>query len=181
MSTDKRGGVKPDSSLVIQAFMANEYNLGGNDMIVYAAIYGASQDGRSYFTGTKDDLAGWTGSTKETVGKILSRLEDDGLIERSKDGVRATRNMDAASAKRVAKKEFVPPTVDDVTSYAKQKGIDDWVDATEFWNYYSSQGWRKANGVKITNWKQALSGWASRNKARNKRNVKAHDFGDWSF
>ncbi len=181
MGNDKRGGVKPDSSLVIQAFMANEYNLSGNDLIVYAAIFGASQDGRSYYTGTKDDLAGWTGSTSETVGKILSRLEDDGLIERSKDGIRATRNMDAQSVNRAKKKAFVPPTLDEVKAYAKEKNLDGWVDATEFFDYYSSQGWRKANGVQITSWRQALSGWASRNKAKNKKVVKARDFGEWSF
>ena len=38
--------VKKDSYICIEAFMVNELKLSGTELIVYAIIYGFSQDGK---------------------------------------------------------------------------------------------------------------------------------------
>ena len=43
------------------------------------------------------------------------------------------------------------PTVEEVQEYIQAKGYS--FDAVDFVAYYGSQGWKKANGQKVTNWK----------------------------
>lgn len=74
--------VKPDSYVNIQAFMVNELHLSGNALIIYAVIYGFSQDGDSWFTGSRSYLAAWCQASKSTVSRNLDALCEDGLIER---------------------------------------------------------------------------------------------------
>lgn len=59
------------------------------------------------------------------------------------------------------RKQFVPPTIDDVRAYAIEKGIED--DAESFFYYYDSKDW-KVGREKMKNWKSAYSGWVLRNK-----------------
>jgi hypothetical protein len=82
--------VKSDSYVNIQAFMVNELHLSGNALIIYAVIYGFSQDGDSWFTGSRSYLAAWCQASKSTVSRNLEALCADGLIERREhvaDGV----------------------------------------------------------------------------------------------
>lgn len=74
--------VKSDSYVNIQAFMVNELHLSGNALIIYAVIYGFSQDGDSWFTGSRSYLAAWCQVSKSTVSRNLDTLCADGLIER---------------------------------------------------------------------------------------------------
>lgn len=74
--------VKSDSYVNIQAFMVNELHLSGNALIIYAVIYGFSQDGDSWFTGSRSYLAAWCQASKSTVSRNLEALCADGLIER---------------------------------------------------------------------------------------------------
>ena len=74
--------VKPGSYVNIQAFMVNELHLSGNALIIYAVIYGFSQDGDSWFTGSRSYLAAWCQASKSTVSRNLETLCADGLIER---------------------------------------------------------------------------------------------------
>mgnify|MGYP002762549382 CR=1 FL=1 len=66
----------------IQSFMVNELHLSGNALIIYAVIYGFSQDGDSWFTGSRSYLAAWCQASKSTVSRNLETLCADGLIER---------------------------------------------------------------------------------------------------
>lgn len=66
----------------IQSFMVNELHLSGNALIIYAVIYGFSQDGESWFTGSRSYLAAWCQASKSTVSRNLETLCADGLIER---------------------------------------------------------------------------------------------------
>lgn len=91
--------VKKDSYINIQAFMVNDLHLGGNELIIYACIFGFSQDGESWFTGSRAYLASWCQASKSTVSRNLEKLCKAGLIEkriRNENGVtlvdyRATR------------------------------------------------------------------------------------------
>ena len=74
--------IKENSFITIQAFMVTELNLKGNDLLVYAVIYGFSQDGESWYTGSIDYLQQWTNSTRQGVINSLKKLCDLGLIEK---------------------------------------------------------------------------------------------------
>ena len=66
----------------IQWWMVSELELKGNELIVYAIIYGFSQDGESRFTGSLQYLADWVGGTKQGVQKNLKSLVEKGYINK---------------------------------------------------------------------------------------------------
>lgn len=74
--------VSSDNYITIKAFMVNELHLSGNELIVYAVIYGFSQDGSSWFTGSRKYLAAWCQTSEKSVTHNLKKLLDAGLIEK---------------------------------------------------------------------------------------------------
>lgn len=74
--------MKDGSYVVIQSFMVNDLHLKGNELIVYATIFGFSQDGAHWFYGTRGYLAEWCGAKRETVDRCLRSLLEKGYIER---------------------------------------------------------------------------------------------------
>jgi hypothetical protein len=72
--------VKEKSYINIQAFMVNDLHLKGNELIIYAIIWGFSQDGISEFNGGLQYLADWTNSTQQGVLKALKNLLQKQLI-----------------------------------------------------------------------------------------------------
>ena len=73
--------IKNESYLTIQGWMVNELKLKGNELMVYAILYGFSQDGQGTYCGSQDYLAGWCNSTTRSVRKVLTSLLEKGLIE----------------------------------------------------------------------------------------------------
>lgn len=71
-----------DKYVSIQGWMVEELKLKGNDLLVYAIIYGFSQDDKSEFTGSLSYLARWCNSTKNGVQKNLKKLVDAKLISK---------------------------------------------------------------------------------------------------
>lgn len=69
-----------ENYIVIQAFMVQELNLKGNELILYALIHGFSQDGTSYFYGSLKYLQEQTNLSKESVLNILQKLTANGLL-----------------------------------------------------------------------------------------------------
>lgn len=83
--------VKNECFVTIQGWMINELKLSGNDLLVYAIIYGFSQDGESKFDGSLQYLADWCGATKQGIQKNLKNLEEQGYIAKEvtiKNGIR---------------------------------------------------------------------------------------------
>jgi predicted transcriptional regulator len=79
------------SYVTIQGFMRTKLGLSGNDLIVYAIIYGFSQGNQGKFTGSAQYLADWCGSTKRGIYKNLNSLVERGLIikdEVEKNGIK---------------------------------------------------------------------------------------------
>ncbi len=62
--------------------MINDLELKGNELLIYAIIYGFSQDGNQHFTGSLQYLADWTRSSKQGVAKALKSLVEKGYIKR---------------------------------------------------------------------------------------------------
>lgn len=74
--------VKDENFVVIHGWMVNGLDLKGNELLVYAIIYGFSQDGETCFSGSLKYLAEWTNSTKQGVTKNLKSLVDKGYIDK---------------------------------------------------------------------------------------------------
>lgn len=74
--------VKMESYFVVQGFMVEELKLKGNELMIYAIIYGFSQAKGNRFTGSLQYLADWTRSTKQGVIKNLKSLLEKGYIEK---------------------------------------------------------------------------------------------------
>lgn len=74
--------VKENSYVQIEAFMVNDLHLSGNELIVYAVIFGFSQDGESWFTGSRRYLASWCQTSEKSVTNNLKKLLAAGLIRK---------------------------------------------------------------------------------------------------
>ena len=71
--------------IVIQDFMLNDLGLTGNDLLVYALIYGYSQDGESEYYGSLSHISELLRLDRSTVIRVLNRLVERGLV-RKRDG-----------------------------------------------------------------------------------------------
>lgn len=74
--------MKENTFYTILPFMVNDLNLSGNELLVYAIIYGFSQDGESWFYGSRKYLSECTNISKASVTRCLKALTDKGFIER---------------------------------------------------------------------------------------------------
>lgn len=189
--------VNDNSYVNIQAFMVNDLHLSGNELIIFAVIYGFSQDGFSWFSGSRSYLSAWCQASKNTVSSNLAKLCEKGLIEkrtRVENGVtfndyRVVQNLVGVYKKLVGgvqetctggvqetcphtieegntrenkKKDmgkparFVPPTVEQVAKYCKERGND--VDPQRFVDYYEARGWKTGNN-KVSNWQACVRTW----------------------
>ena len=72
--------MKAEQFVTIQGWMRTELNLKGNDLLVYAVIYGFSQAEEQRFSGSLQYLADWCGATKQGVQKNLKNLLERGLL-----------------------------------------------------------------------------------------------------
>lgn len=75
--------VKSENYVVIQGFMVSEMKLKGNELLVYAIIYGFSQEEGQMFSGSLQYLADWTNSTKQGVNKNLKSLVEKKYIAKN--------------------------------------------------------------------------------------------------
>ena len=68
---------------------------------------------------------------------------------------------------------FQAPTVDEVNAYCIER--NNGVNAERFVDYYSSQGWKKANGRPLADWKAAVRQWEQRDKKEEPKQEKSID------
>ena len=72
--------IKNENYINIQGWMLSKLGLKGNQLLIYAIIYGFCQDGESTFHGSLIYFEHWTNSTRQGVIKALKQLQEDGLI-----------------------------------------------------------------------------------------------------
>lgn len=77
--------MQSDNYVVIQGWMCNELELKGNDLLVFALIYGFSQDGESKFSGSRKYIAETFNISLPTVDKAIKNLIEKELIEQHKE------------------------------------------------------------------------------------------------
>lgn len=83
--------IKKENYILIQGWMVTDLKLKGNDLLVYAIIYGFSQNEDQYFTGSVQYLAEWTNSTRQGIIKTLKGLVERGLIKKEEIGLNKNR------------------------------------------------------------------------------------------
>ena len=59
--------------------------------------------------------------------------------------------------KKKTKKEFVPPTLEEIKEYCLQRKNN--VNYKKFYNYYSSNNWKDNQGKQVNNWKLKVISW----------------------
>lgn len=74
--------IKRENYITIQGWMVTDLKLKGNSLLIYAIIYGFSQEEGQRFTGSRQYLAEWTNSTKRGVEKALAALVEAGLLDK---------------------------------------------------------------------------------------------------
>lgn len=72
--------VKENNFVVIHSFMIKDLHLRGNELMIYAIIYGFSQDGINKYKGSLNYLAEWLGTSKQSVVRTLKTLVEKKLI-----------------------------------------------------------------------------------------------------
>ena len=192
---------------VIQGWMINQFHLSGNELLVYAIIYGFSQQKDQKYNGTIQYLADATCSTKMTINRSLNSLIEKGLIIKSQkefnniifneyranlqnvmgsnkmlwgeqqnvtlarelindkhEYIHEERNNNISNdilIKKETNSRFVPPTLDEVRAYCKER--NNLVDPEAFIAFYQSNGWKVGKNP-MKNWKSAIITWEKNDK-----------------
>lgn len=89
--------IENENFICIQGWMINELNLKGNELLIYACIYGFSQAEKQSFTGSLQYLADWTNSTKQGVLKALKSLEEKGFIQKKENYINGVKFCEYSS------------------------------------------------------------------------------------
>ena len=109
--------------IVIQSFMVSELGLKGNELLIYAIIFGFSQTTGQTFHGSLTYLESWTNSTRPTVISSLKSLVEKGLIEKEEQTINGVKycsyraKISTDKAERVVKnfndgsKEILPNNI----------------------------------------------------------------------
>lgn len=84
--------IKRSNFVIIQGWMITDLKLKGNQLMIFAAIYGFSQDGESEFTGSISYLREWLGgASKNTVTKALNELISQGFIVKRQEDINGVK------------------------------------------------------------------------------------------
>lgn len=101
----------------------------------------------------------------QDVSKLDTQLGKDSI---GKDSIGKVNNKRSAQNKR-----FVPPTVDEVRAYCKERGNN--IDAESFVDYYTSTGWLVGKKP-MKDWKASVRTWErNERKPANKTSEKRQD------
>lgn len=80
---ERKSYVNNDESIVIPGWMINQFFLRGNDLLIFAIIYGHTKDGESWFAKSEKYLADWCNASKPGIHVNLKKLVEADLLEKS--------------------------------------------------------------------------------------------------
>ena len=98
--------INDENYILIQGWMRSEMGLSGAALMVYATIYGFSQTGNCYYSGSIDYLAEWAGVKRRQVISILKNLTESGYIEKNEVGYNRFRYRTDREMVRNARREW---------------------------------------------------------------------------
>ena len=93
--------IENDNFITIQGFMVNDLKLKGNELIIFALIFGFSQDAESTFHGSLRYIREWTNLSTPAIIAILKSLQSKNLIEKIEKTVNGTLLCDYRAVKKV--------------------------------------------------------------------------------
>ena len=102
--------MKDNTYITIQSWMITELDLKGTELIVYATIFGFSQDGESRFKGSRQYLAEWCNGTTRSVQTALNSLVDRGLIQKFENTVNNVKLCEYVAIFTPSEKTSPPPS-----------------------------------------------------------------------
>ena len=109
---------RKDNYINIQGWMITDLKLKGNELIVFAVIYGFSQDGSSTYSGGLKYLAEATNATVRSIINITAKLVDEGLITKIEKKVNGTITYDYRWSG--IKKQKSPDETEEVKIYTEE-------------------------------------------------------------
>ena len=98
--------INDENYILIQGWMRSEMGLSGAALLVYATIYGFSQTGNCYYSGSIDYLSEWAGVKRRQVISILKDLTESGYIEKDEVGYNRFRYRTDRDMVRNARREW---------------------------------------------------------------------------
>lgn len=101
--------IKDGNYLTIQSFMVTELKLKGNELLVYAIIYGFSQNNEDKFTGSLQYICEWTNSTKQGILKSLKSLIEKNLIIKNEIYKNGIKFVEYYATEFTTIKQSLPP------------------------------------------------------------------------
>lgn len=171
--------MKDSRFIVILGWMLTRLSLSGNDLLLYAYIYGYSQDSMGGYWGSLANTAEALNLSKRTVSDIFARLLDKGLLakrEMTLNGVKRCLYSAVVPAEESEEPEAPPsrpssppvppqdkkkgsrPTYEEVEEYCRQRGNK--VNARRFFDFYTANGWVQGrSGKPIKDWRAAVRTW----------------------
>lgn len=102
--------MKENTYITIQSWMITDLDLKGTELIVFATIYGFSQDGESRFKGSRQYLAEWCNGTTRSVQTALNSLVERGLIQKFENTVNNVKLCEYAVNFTPSEKISPPPS-----------------------------------------------------------------------
>ena len=98
--------ISDENYILIQGWMRTEMGLSGAALMVYATIYGFSQTGNCYYSGSIDYLSEWAGVKRRQVISILKDLTESGYIEKNEVGYNRFRYRTDREMVKNARREW---------------------------------------------------------------------------
>ncbi len=95
---------------------------------------------------------------RATITNTKTTIAD--AIEGAQGAQAHTSPVESSRGGRAPRPTMQPPTADEVRAYAEAQGLA--VDAGQFTDYYTAQGWKIKNGLPLKDWRAAVRNWARR-------------------
>ena len=182
--------MRNDNFFVVQGWMVNELDLTGNELMIYAIIYGFSQEPNSWYEGSLSYLSSFINcKSKTTAFNTLKELVDKDLIEKQEYEINNVKfckyrtvyqnliypvskndtnnniinnNKENNISKDILlKKVFKKPSVEEIQEYCTERNNN--INAEAFYDFYESKNWYIGKN-KMKDWKAAVRTWEKNNK-----------------
>ena len=102
---------------------------------------------------------------KERVHSYRDRAKCNALPKQLRNDTDKIREDKSILKDTLVSKKFIPPTLEEVITYAKQRNHSSI--ANKFFDYYDVSNWKDFKGNAIKNWKQKFITWENNNSEDN--------------
>lgn len=122
----------------------------------------SNQDTRATDCPNDDGLGQSISKLGQSISKTRAINCPQSIRVVKKEYIGATQNTKRSRKK----KEFIPPSLDEVEQYVEEKGMV--IDAKYFFDFYAAGEWHDSSGKPVNNWKQKALTWNRREQKERK-------------